>query len=265
MKNDVIDIEVKEVQIEQFLSEKKELVLNAAQRTVEAYLEVGKHLKEVNEKLASHDPRQNRWKSWLTEVGFDKQSAHNAMSVFGRYGTGKIDFTSSTTILTELAKASNDPEKVALVEQKLAKGEKMTVAQVKEVLKKMPEAEFDAIGDAVYSIKEEKYANEIAEANIANQELKAARKELKEIQDKQSDAAPRLSASEAIANNIKIAKELSVEWKETEVKQLTMLISAYEAKMKSLGVTQSELDSIKSEVESQYIDAYNNADYSNNF
>jgi len=43
----------------------------------------------------------------------------------------------------------------------------------------MPEVEFDVIGDAVYSVKEDKYAKDIEEARIANQELKAARKELK--------------------------------------------------------------------------------------
>ncbi len=155
MKNDVIDVEVKDVKIEQFLTEKKELVLNAAQRTVEAYLEVGKHLKEVNEKLAISGSHNSRWKTWLEEIGFEKKSALNAISVFERYGSGEIDFTRSTTILIELSRPSNDPEKVALVEQKLAKGEKMTVAQVKEALKKLPEVEREIISQASYEIAEE--------------------------------------------------------------------------------------------------------------
>jgi hypothetical protein len=156
MKNDVIDVEVKDVKIEQFLSEKKELVLNAAQRTVEAYLEVGKHLKEVNEKLATRNGVNSRWGRWLEEVGFDAVGANNAILVFNKYGHKNVFIPSQViSILQQLSKPSNDPEKVALIEQKLAKGEKMTVAAVKEALKKMPETEREIVSQASYEIAEE--------------------------------------------------------------------------------------------------------------
>ena len=154
MKNDVIDVEVKDVQIEQFLTEKKELVLNAAQRTVEAYLEVGKHLKEVNERLATFGVK-SRWKAWLEEVGFNRDYAHKCINVYDYATESILKNTDSIKLLQVLSAPSNDPEKVALVEQKLASGEKMTVAQVKEVLKKMPEPQREAISQASYELDEE--------------------------------------------------------------------------------------------------------------
>lgn len=214
MKNDVIDVEVKDVQIEQFLTEKKELVLNAAQRTVEAYLEVGKHLKEVNEKLASHDPRQNRWKSWLKEIGFEHRSALNAISVFNRYGTSEIDFTSSTTILIELSKQSNDPEKVALVEQKLVSGEKMTVAQVKEVLKKMPEPQREVISQASYEIAEEErtgMTREEIEAELEEAKQYIEEREIEKPIEKREVAK---SLSNAKSNYIEKYQDAAIEYRE---------------------------------------------------
>jgi hypothetical protein len=44
-----------------------------------------------------------------------------------------------------------------------------------------------------------------------------------------------------------------------------MLIAAYEAELISVGVTSKRIKEIKAEVEVNYIDAYNNANYSNNF
>ena len=72
-------------------------------------------------------------------------------TLFNR-GTKLTSVHSSTTILIELSKPSNDPEKVALAEQKLAKGEDMTVAQVKEVLRKLPETQREVIAQANYEI-----------------------------------------------------------------------------------------------------------------
>jgi hypothetical protein len=189
MKNDVIDVEVKDVKIEQFLTEKKELVLNAAQRTVEAYLEVGKHLKEVNEKLATRNGVNSRWGSWLEEVGFEKQNAINCILVYERFGR-KIDFlpSQSITILQQLSKPSNDPEKVALVEQKLAKGEKMTVAQVKEVLKKLPETEREIVAKAGYELAEEERTGMTSQELDAFYEKQAI--EYQEIENDISDLKP---------------------------------------------------------------------------
>lgn len=213
MKNDVIDVEVKDMQIEQFLSEKKELVLKAAQRTVEAYLEVGKHLKEVNEKLATYGVK-SRWKAWLEDVGFDKQSAYNAMAVYGRYGESKIDFTDSTTILQQLSKPSNDPEKVALVEQKLAKGEKMTVAQVKEALKKATPKQRAVISQASYELDEEERTDmtrEEIEAELEEVKTHMVEREvsrLKEIDDVAK------SLSYAKSDYIEKYKDAAIEYRE---------------------------------------------------
>ena len=173
---EIIDVEVKELMddsTEKFLAVKKEEFLGFAKRTIESYLETGRVLCEVNERLASHSPTQSRWSTWLEEVGVPGRTAREIMSVYRKYGlTSAVTAgVTSTQILVALSSPSADPELVAEVETRLQAGEKITVAEVKDILKKIPE---EVLQEARYEIIDEERYDEPIEQIKAFREKQAS-------------------------------------------------------------------------------------------
>jgi hypothetical protein len=141
--NDVIDVTPKELldnSTEQFLATKKEEFFGFAKKTVEAYLETGRILTEVNEKLATRNGVNSRWGTWLSEISVPSRTAREIIQVYRKYGSGTaVTADQSPTILVALSSPSADPEKVSEVESRIQSGEKLTVAEVKDILKAIPE------------------------------------------------------------------------------------------------------------------------------
>lgn len=156
-----------------FLKQKE---FNMREIVGKAYTELGRELKEAQEKLASYNKYEGVFDKWLTKVGFKRRTAYNLIQRYGllvqNLHEKELLEDLPVSLTYEIAKPSSestDSKKQA--KEAVLNGEVKTLKEYKELEAKLRKAEEDN-KNLSYELSQEKKNRTVVEKVIDNTDYK---------------------------------------------------------------------------------------------
>lgn len=156
-----------------FLKQKE---FNMREIVGKAYTELGRELKEAQEKLASYNKYEGVFDKWLTKVGFKRRTAYNLIQRYGllvqNLHEKELLEDLPVSLTYEIAKPSSEStESKKQAKEAVLNGEVKTLKEYKELEAKLRKAEEDN-KNLSYELNQEKKNKTVVEKVIDNTDYK---------------------------------------------------------------------------------------------